>query len=94
MPHFVLLCVDKPNSLDLRMATREAHLAFARGYGDRIKVGGPILSDTGDMAGSLVILEAADLAEAKAFNTNDPYTQAGLWQSVEIRPFRATVGQL
>ncbi|MDZ4373850.1 MAG: YciI family protein [Phenylobacterium sp.] len=94
MPHFVLLCVDKPNSLDLRMATREAHLAFARGYGPKIKVGGPILSDSGEMAGSLVIMEADDLAEAQAFNANDPYTQAGLWERVEIRPFRATVGQL
>lgn len=94
MPHFVLLCVDKPDSLDLRMATREAHLAFARGYGPRIKVGGPILSESGDMAGSLLIMEAEDISEARKFNADDPYTKAGLWERVEIRPFRATVGQL
>ena len=29
MPLFVLHCLDKPNSLDLRMATRQAHLAYA-----------------------------------------------------------------
>jgi uncharacterized protein YciI len=30
----------------------------------------------------------ADLAEARAFNAEDPYTKAGLWQSVAIHPFR------
>ena len=28
---FVLVCIDKPNALDLRMATREAHFAYANG---------------------------------------------------------------
>ena len=94
MPLFVLFCVDKPNALDLRMATRQAHLAYAGGFGDRMKLGGPLLDANGDMAGSLIVLEAADLAEAQAFNTEDPYTKAGLWERVDVKPFRATIGSL
>ena len=94
MPLFVLNCIDKPSGLSLRMATREAHLAWVGGRMDQMKLGGPFLDEAGDMAGSLMIVEAADLAAAKAFNADDPYTRAGLWERVDIRPFRMTLGQL
>jgi uncharacterized protein YciI len=94
MPLFVLHCVDKPNSLDLRMATRQAHLAYAGGFGGQMKLGGPLLDANGDMAGSLIVMEAADLDEAEAFSADDPYTKAGLWERVDIKPFRATIGSL
>ena len=95
MPLFVLTCIDKPNSLDLRMATREAHLAWAGGRRTgEVKLGGPFLDDKGDMAGSLIIIDEPDLAAAQAFSAEDPYTKAGLWERVDIRAFRTTVGQL
>ena len=94
MPLFLLYCVDKPNALDVRMGAREAHLAYARERIATIKLGGPILDDKGDMAGSVLILEAPDLAAAQAFNTDDPYTRAGLWARVEVKPFKVTLGQL
>ena len=94
MPLFVLTCIDKPASLPLRMATREAHLAWIGARMDQMKLGGPFLDAAGDMAGSLMIVEATDLAGAKAFNADDPYTRAGLWERVEIRPFRTTIGVL
>ena len=94
MPLFVLTCIDKPASLPLRMATREAHLAWIGERMDQMKLGGPFLDAAGDMAGSLMIVEATDLAAAKAFNADDPYTRAGLWERVEIRPFRTTIGVL
>ena len=94
MPLFVLNCLDKPDSLALRMATREAHLAYVRPQLDKLKLGGPFLDEAGDMAGSLMIVDVADRAAAEAFSANDPYTKAGLWQRVEITPFRVTLGQL
>ena len=94
MALFMLACFDKPNSLDLRMATREAHLAYARDKATMIKVAGPMLDDGEAMAGSLFILEAEDRAQVEAFNAADPYQQAGLFGQVEIRGFRASLGQL
>ena len=32
MPHFALICIDKPASLALRMATREAHFAHVAAH--------------------------------------------------------------
>jgi uncharacterized protein YciI len=60
---YVLVCNDKPDSLELRLANREAHLAYARGFADRLKVAGPLLDEAGNMAGSLLILEADSLEE-------------------------------
>ena len=94
MANFVLICIDKPDSLALRMATREAHFAYARSKAPMVKLGGPFLDDKGDMAGSLIILEAEDMAAARRFNTEDPYTLAGLFESVDVRPWRATFGAI
>jgi len=93
MPIFALICHDKPNSLELRMKTREAHLAYARDARAKILLGGPLLSDNGQiMRGSLILIEAPDLAAAKQFAANDPYGKAGLFESVEIRPWRKVLG--
>jgi uncharacterized protein YciI len=86
---FALTCLDKPGALAVRMAAREDHLAWVKDQ--PLKLGGPLLDAAGEMAGSLLILEAADMAAAEAFSAADPYTKAGLWASVEIRPFRITV---
>ena len=94
MALFILACFDKPNSLDLRMATREAHLAYARERRAMIKVAGPLLDEAEGMAGSLFILEASDRAAVEAFNAADPYQQAGLFGQVEIRGFKASIGQI
>ena len=93
MPLFVLTCIDKPGALKLRMATREAHFAYARSQPEgAIRLGGPFLDENGDMAGSLIIVDMPDLAAAQAFNRDDPYTKAGLFERVDIRPWRATFG--
>jgi uncharacterized protein YciI len=94
MPLFVLTCIDKPDSLNVRMGAREAHLAYVRERMEQVKLGGPFLDAKGDMAGSLLLLEVSDLDAAETFNRADPYTLAGLWERVEIRPFRVTLGQL
>lgn len=94
MALFVLICLDKPNALDLRMATRSAHLAYAGTFSNVVKLGGPILDDKGDMAGSLIVMEGETQEVAQAFNRDDPYTLAGLFQSVQILPFRPTIGTL
>lgn len=94
MALFVISCIDKPDSLPLRMATREAHLAYANGGQSmvNVKIGGPYLDQGGNMAGSLLIVEAADRVAVDEFAKNDPYVKAGLFETVDIRPYRITVG--
>lgn len=86
--HFILECHDKPGALDLRMATRPPHLEYLTSLGDKITIAGPILGEDGKPVGSLLILDVADQAEAESIAANDPYAQAGLFQTVTLRPYR------
>ena len=89
---FVMICEDKPDSLALRKATRDDHLAFVDARRDAIRLAGPMLGDDGEtMIGSLFILEAESLQAVQAMNAEDPYTRAGLFARVTIRPFRQVV---
>ena len=92
MPLFVISWMDKPDSLEVRMGAREAHLAYAASRPGMVRLGGPFLDAEGRMAGSLMILEAQSLEEAQAFHDADPYKLAGLFERSDVRPWRATLG--
>ena len=85
---FALICTDKPHSVDLRMSVRPDHLKYLESLGGALKAAGPFTSDAGAPTGSLVIIEAADRAAASAMAEADPYARAGLFASVEIRPWK------
>lgn len=82
---FVIHALDRPDSLDLRQATRPAHLEFLADFDT--PVGGPLLDEEGQMCGSCIVLDVVDRAAAEAFVANDPYGKAGLFTSVTIHEF-------
>ena len=92
MALFMALCTDKPGRVALRLATREAHLAYLDSVKSCIKIGGPFLDDAGDPVGSLLVVEADSALDARAILAKDPYALAGLFGTVLIRPWRWTVG--
>ncbi len=84
---FVLECLDKPGSLDLRLANRPAHLAYVEAQAGRVLLAGPFLGDDGKPVGSLLVMDFATREEAERFAAEDPYAKAGLFASVTIRPW-------
>jgi uncharacterized protein YciI len=90
MPLFAVICRDKPGALQTRLDTREAHLGFIRDSGI-VRMAGPLIED-GEMRGSLLILEAADLAAAQDWAANDPYKAAGLFDSVQVIEWKKVIG--
>ena len=88
--YFAVICKDKPNSLDLRLANRDNHLAHAANA--TILFGGPMLDDDGNMCGSLLVIDAEDRAAVEDFAVNDPYAKAGLFESVEITAWKKVMG--
>ena len=88
---FTLLCIDKPNSLDLRLATRPVHVKYLESLGDTLKTAGPFTTDDGSPNGSLVIVDVADRTAAQAIADADPYAKAGLFAAVEIRAWKWTM---
>ena len=90
---FVVICIDKPGSEELRLSNRVAHLDFLRLNSEQIKVCGPFLSeDSTAMNGSLLIIEAENKKAVETLLARDPYQEAKLFQSVDIRPWRWVIG--
>ena len=93
MALFLILCTDKPDVRDLRAATRPTHLAYLAEGEVKVKIGGAVLDEAdGGAQGSMLVVEAADIAAARAFAAEDPYARAGLFASVEVKPWRLAVG--
>ena len=85
---FALTAYDKPDGLELRRATRAAHLDYWKALGAAITCGGPLLGPSGDPVGSLLIFEAADRDAAEGMAAADPYVKAGVFATTAIHPFR------
>ena len=86
-----VICRDKPNSLETRMANREAHLAYVRETG-AVELGGPFLNEEGQMCGSLLILSVDTLQDARDWAAGDPYAKAGLFESVAVDEWKQVIG--
>ncbi|ARM14265.1 MULTISPECIES: YciI-like protein [Rhizobium] len=86
---FALLCKDKPGHLDVRMDTRPTHLEYLNRLNAKgtLKIAGPFLDDEGKPCGSLIIVEAESKEAARALADADPYAQAGLFESVEVKAY-------
>ncbi len=92
MPLYTVTARDKPDGFDLRAATRAAHLDWLAGSAIPVKLGGPWMDAEGRSVGSLLIVDAADLAAARAWAAEDPYDKAGLFADVTVEPWRLVVG--
>jgi uncharacterized protein len=90
--HYVAICLDKPDSHELRLANRIAHLVYLRANSQTIKSCGPFLSDDDAMVGSMLIIEAENRADVDTVLAQDPYRKAGLFDSVEVRGWRWVIG--
>jgi uncharacterized protein YciI len=89
--YFVVFATDKPGAQDIRAANRPTHRDYLHNPGKHritVRVAGPTLAEDGvAMNGTLLIVEAADIDAVRAFVADDPYSRAGLFQSVEVRPW-------
>lgn len=87
-PCYGVYCLDKPNQCELREATRDAHLAWLA-EGGRVHLGGALQSPMGEAAGNvgtLLFVNGDELDEVRRWATEDPYNQAGLFDSVLVAP--------
>lgn len=82
---YAIIGQDKPNGVDHRAAVRPAHLAHLESLGDKMVLGGPFIGEDGKPTGSLVVVEAESLDEAKALAAADPYVTEGLFAAYEVK---------
>lgn len=82
---FVILGFDGPDGEARRKIHRPAHLANLEplDQAGRVLLAGPLT----DKTGSLIVIEADSLEEARKFAREDPYTVNGVFERVEVHPF-------
>ena len=92
MPLYCLHCLDKTDGgAEARAKARQAHLAWGAAL-PGLCMAGPLLNEAGEMVGSVFLIEAADLAEAKAIHAQDPYVTGGVFGHVHIHETRWAIG--
>lgn len=94
--YYAIISQDVDNSLPLRKQARPAHIERLNKLRDqgRLLLAGPFpaidTTEPGEagFSGSLVIAEFESLEEAKAWANADPYLEAGVYNQVDVRPYK------
>jgi hypothetical protein len=93
---YAIICQDKENSLDQRLATRPDHLKRLEALKEqgRLLLAGPHpaidAEDPGPngFTGSLIVAEFTSLTAAEKWAAEDPYLLAGVYEEVTVKPFK------
>ena len=83
---YAIIGHDSPDGPSKRPDVRPRHLAHLEplSKAGRVKLAGPFL----DKTGSLIVIEAASLAEVWGLVAQDPYVTEGVFNRVEVKPFQ------
>jgi len=93
---YVIYSKDRDDALQARLDARSAHLARVEALlnegrlllaGPRPAIDSPDPGPAG-FQGSLIVARFESLAEAREWADADPYVEAGVYQSVEVTPFK------
>jgi uncharacterized protein len=93
---YAIICEELPGALQKRLANRPAHverLKLLQAEGRLILAGPHPLIDADDpgpagFSGSLIVAEFASREAAIAWASEDPYCTAGVFGSVNVKPFK------
>jgi len=78
---------------EIRAANRPDHVVWLKSLGETLRMAGPLLGEDGEsMIGSLLLLSCSSRAELDQLLAQDPYEKAGLFERVEVRPYKWLLG--
>jgi len=91
---FTIIGRDGPGGPEGRKRHRAQHLANLEDLrkSGRLAHAGPLLDPEGQPVGSLLLIEAEHIDEAKARAAADPYVTEGIFASYEVLETRAVFG--
>ncbi len=79
---------------DKRKPLEQAFSAHLEQRTPRIRLAGPLKDDQGGRTGIFLIVEAADRAAVEHLISTSPFTEAGLYESIEITRVDIEAGSL
>lgn len=91
---FLVICRDGPDSAEPRATHLKGHLDHVEKYWTRYVTAGPIREPGGEaLVGSVFLVLADDLADAKALMEGDPYITCGMYETITYNEFSNSIGQ-
>jgi hypothetical protein len=89
---FLLLAYDgtDPQAPQRRLRVREEHfkkIGLLKMKSEFL-FGGAILNENNDMIGSMIVYDVPDRQSLDKILKDEPYITNGVWEKIEIRPFR------
>ena len=91
---YLVICRDGPGSAEPRAAHLKGHLDHVEKYWTRYVTAGPIREPGGDaLVGSVFLVLADSLEDAKALMAGDPYITSGMYETITYNEFSNSVGQ-
>ena len=85
---YLITCIDKDDSLDLRVKTREKHINFLSSFKDKIILAGPILDNNQNPKGTVLVLNYQRSLEVENFLKKDIYSKVKLFKKIKIIKFK------
>jgi len=89
---YIVHCLDKPGAASLRKESLAAHSSYLKSKPITIVMGGPVLGEDEAAIGSFLVVEADSKADVEAFSDKDPYTEAGIFERVDINAWKKVIG--
>jgi uncharacterized protein YciI len=94
--YYAIIAEDRDDSLEQRLKVRKDHLARLKQLQEqgRLMLAGPHpMIDAEDpgpagFSGSLIVAEFDSLESAKTWANTDPYIAAGVYNRVQVKPFK------
>ncbi|MFX1677018.1 YciI family protein [Paraburkholderia sp. A2WS-5] len=94
--YYAVFATDKPGMREVRDRIRAVHRTYLRSapqHGVFVRLGGSTFAPRCDgHNGTLLVVEAEAYDDVMRFVRDDPYTLAGVFERVEIRPWDWNVG--
>lgn len=92
---FIVYRTDRTDGVAaaIRAQTRPLHREYMQQFGERVRVGGPVLDGQGTVFGGLMIVAAATGEEVWEIVRNDPFEKAALSVRIEVAEFRWQTGR-
>lgn len=89
---YLVHALDAPETGYLREKLSTSHRQYMLQHRQKILIGGPLLNDEGlKRIGSAFVIQAKSREQVNDFMKHEPYSQAGLFESVIIRLFEGVM---
>ena len=91
---YLVICRDGVNSAEPRATHLKGHLDHVEKHWTRYVTAGPIREPGGDvLVGSVFLVLADSLEDAKTLMVGDPYITSGMYETITYNEFSNSIGQ-